>query len=133
MGRRGPYVALLTLLLLCCGGAGVSGARSRVEKLLTGLQGSGEASGGQPEMALMMWNTGTMAARGAADAADAFDRWCREGGIESVSEYAITDAYREEGSEPPAVIVAGTVDGRRFDMRVVKRQPIQWVRKPSGG
>ena len=129
MLREGVCVAVVVALaLLGCGGSGEDYARGRVDEVLKELK-----PGGQREAALLMWNTGTQSVTGAPDAADSFEGWCRDGGFETIGEYQITEAVAEEGSNPPAVIVSGTIDGREFSVRVVKRKPIQWVHRPTGG
>jgi hypothetical protein len=114
----------MAVTLLGCGG-GDGAAEDRVREVLTGLTAEG-----QRESALLMWNTGTLSTVGAADASDAFEMWCRSGGLDTVGQFQITSSEVDEGASPPAVIVSGTVDGRAFSVRVVKRQPITWVQTP---
>lgn len=65
-------------------------------------------------------------------AADAYDRWRREGGIyDNLTAFEITSVQIVEGATPDTAIVAGSVDGRPFEMKVPDAEPISWVKAPK--
>lgn len=65
-------------------------------------------------------------------AADAYDRWRLEGGIyDNLTAFEITSVEIVEGASPDTAIVAGSVDGRPFEMKVPDAEPISWVKAPK--
>ena len=65
-------------------------------------------------------------------AADAYDKWRIEGGIfDNLTAFEITSVEIVEGASPDTAIVAGSVDGRPFEMNVPDAEPISWVKAPK--
>jgi hypothetical protein len=65
-------------------------------------------------------------------AADAYDRWRQEGGIyDNLTAFEITSVELVEDASPKTAIVAGSVDGKPFEMKVPEAEPISWTKSPK--
>ena len=111
-------------------------AKARVGGVLEGLRTGERAAGSDFQTALCLWYNDTIYLSDQDDqdaASDGFDRWIAAGGIASgIGGYEITAVEIVREVQAPTVLVAGTIDGRAFQVRVPEKQRIEWVKRPTG-
>jgi len=99
--------------------------------MMDGWRTGGTGSGGDMQEAICMWYQGTRFIADdlrLAEVRDEFDAWRRQKDLYGhIDEWEITSMAREEGSDPPALIVSIDIDGYTYGMRVMDREPIEWV------
>jgi hypothetical protein len=106
-------------------------AKGRVTTILEGIRDNKDDQGLGLQTPVCMWARGVLLISDGYElgrVSDQFDDWRREGNIWKVTSFEVTDAELVKGSEPPVVIVSGSVNGRPFKLRVPKGDKISWMR-----
>ena len=140
--RRGAQLVALTLLLGLLASCGLYEKAElkhemevRVRRVLEGSRsGGGRPTVTQQEAVCRWWADKIVIYDNweLGRAADAYDKWRLEGGIyDNLTAFEITSVEIVEGASPDTAIVAGSVDGRPFEMKVPDAEPISWVKSPK--
>jgi len=127
-------VALLSLLVLT-GGCNwkekhqISKAKTRVKAILRGITENTANGNVDEQVAVCRWwkDVGIMISLDElSHASNEFDRWRLEGGIFRIQEFEILEARVVKDAKPVTVIVAVTIDGLPFSMKVPEGKTIRW-------
>jgi hypothetical protein len=140
--RRTAELVALTLLLGLFASCGIYEKAQlkhemevRVRRVLEGSRSGGERPTVSQQEAICRWWADMILISDNWElgrAADAYDKWRREGGIyDNLTAFEITSVEIVEGASPDTAIVAGTVDGKPFEMKVPDAEPISWVKSPK--
>lgn len=101
-------------------------AHERVREMLDGMK-----PGGDLQRSICLWYRGSRSLDQYEfnQGADAFDAWRAKKGVNLIKEYVIDAAVLVEGGEMLAtgvVLVTGSMDGKRFAIRAIPREPLRW-------
>jgi hypothetical protein len=108
---------------------------ARVKRVLEGSRSSGDRPTVTQQEAICRWWADMIMISDDWElgrAADAYDKWRIEGGIyDNLTAFEITSVEIVTGASPETAIVAGSVDGKPFEMKVPDAEPISWVMAPK--
>ena len=112
-------------------GSPEAAAEKRVKKILEGLEKEGDGNGFALQAAICQWDSGldVISDQGELEQAyDHFSDWRDEFDINhrKISGYEITKVELVQES-PPVAMVSGTIEGRKFKMRVPDKRRVSWV------
>jgi hypothetical protein len=124
---------LVTVTVSCQGVVETKQANKRVHAVLLGLQsGGGSALARDLSTPVCQWYKGTSLIADQEEmrlAKSSFDSWRKQKKLfdTKISSFEMTGAEVEAGSDPIAVIVSVTIDGKPLKLRVIAGQPMTWV------
>jgi hypothetical protein len=131
MKRFAVAVLVCCLFLPACSWFEWRDARTRVEAMMESWRTGGTGSGGDMQEAVCMWYQGTRFMLDdikLAKVRDEFDNWRHQKSLyKRIDTWEISSMAREKDSDPPALILTVDIDGKTYGMRVVDREPIEWV------
>jgi hypothetical protein len=112
-------------------GSPEAAAQDRVKKILEGLKKDGDGNGLGLQTAICQWDSALDAIQDQGEFEQAYDHfsdWRDEFDINhrKISGYEITKVELVQES-PPVAMVSGTIEGRKFKMRVPDKRRVSWV------
>lgn len=112
-------------------GSPENAAKERVKTILEGLKKSGGTNDLAFQAAICQWDSGLDAIQDQGEfeqAYDHFSEWLDEYDINhrKISGYEITNVELVQ-ENPPVAMVSGTIEGRKFKMRVPYKRRVSWA------
>ena len=134
---RSALLLALALAALGCDfleygpGGNTAEAESRVLHVLASMQKAGDTTGLEIQEGLCRWYNGKRLIGDALafdEAVTGFDRWRRERNVynRKIASYEITGSTEVPDSDPPAVIVDVTIEGKAHQIMVPEDSPMSW-------
>ena len=137
---RSALLLALGLATLGCdfltyGPGETSEAETRVNAVLAGMQKAGDTTNLDLQEAVCRWYNGRRILNDAMEmeaALDGFDRWRLERKVANrrIASYELVAAEVVPDTNPPAVLVTVTIEGKTHQILVPDKQAMSWHGKP---